>query len=128
MRNAVQTQMALEAEEQRPVHGGAPNDNSSEALQQLLAENVRLRTEQWPARYCRTTHKLHLGDARELSWIADSSVHLIVTSPPYWNLKDYNEHTGCPAGVFAASSATFAFQGERTKAAIGLRRCIPTYK
>ena len=37
-----------------------------------------------------TTHKLHLGDARELSWIADSSVHLVVTSPPYWTLKQYN--------------------------------------
>ena len=95
MRNAVQTQIALEGGEQRlaPAHG-TPNDNTSEALQQLLAENVRLRTEQWPAPYNRTTHQLHLGDARGLSWIADSSVHLIVTSPPYWNLKDYNEHTG----------------------------------
>jgi modification methylase len=41
-----------------------------------------------------TVHKLHLGDARELDWIPDNSVHLIVTSPPYWTLKEYNEHPG----------------------------------
>jgi site-specific DNA-methyltransferase (adenine-specific) len=41
-----------------------------------------------------TTHKLHLGDARDLSWIADSSVHLVVTSPPYWTLKQYNSNDG----------------------------------
>jgi len=32
---------------------------------------------------------LQLGDARDLSWITDASVHLIVTSPPYLNAIDY---------------------------------------
>lgn len=36
--------------------------------------------------------KLRRGDARQLDWIPDESVHLIVTSPPYWTLKRYNEH------------------------------------
>lgn len=40
----------------------------------------------------RTHHKLILGDARDLSFISDQSVHLVVTSPPYWTLKRYNEH------------------------------------
>lgn len=39
-----------------------------------------------------TTHRLHLGDARELDWIPDNSIHLVVTSPPYWTLKKYNDH------------------------------------
>lgn len=39
-----------------------------------------------------TTHRLIHGDARELSFLPDESVHLVVTSPPYWNLKRYNEH------------------------------------
>lgn len=39
-----------------------------------------------------TTQKLVLGDARNLGFIDDESVHLVVTSPPYWNLKQYNEH------------------------------------
>jgi site-specific DNA-methyltransferase (adenine-specific) len=41
-----------------------------------------------------TSHQLHCGDARRLDWIADESIHLIVTSPPYWTLKKYNERVG----------------------------------
>ena len=48
---------------------------------QLLRENMEP-----------TTHRLINGDARDLSFLADSSVHLVVTSPPYWNLKRYNEN------------------------------------
>lgn len=36
-----------------------------------------------------TTHKLINGDSRCMSLIPDCSVQLIVTSPPYWQLKDY---------------------------------------
>jgi len=39
-----------------------------------------------------TMHRLVNGDARDLSFLDDASVHLAVTSPPYWNLKRYNEH------------------------------------
>ena len=39
-----------------------------------------------------TIHRLINGDARELEYLDDASVHLVVTSPPYWNLKRYNEH------------------------------------
>lgn len=42
--------------------------------------------------YSETLHKLNCGDARKLNWIADESVHLVVTSPPYWTLKKYNNH------------------------------------
>lgn len=36
-----------------------------------------------------TEHKLYHGDARDLSFIKDKSVHLVLTSPPYFNLKEY---------------------------------------
>lgn len=39
-----------------------------------------------------TCHRLINADARDLSFLSDESVHLVVTSPPYWNLKRYNEH------------------------------------
>lgn len=39
-----------------------------------------------------TRHLLVLGDARELSFLDDQSVHLVVTSPPYWKLKRYRDH------------------------------------
>ncbi len=43
--------------------------------------------------YETTTHKLYQGDARDIHFIEDESVHLAVTSPPYWTLKRYNENT-----------------------------------
>ena len=39
-----------------------------------------------------TFHRLINGDARDLSFMGNESVHLVVTSPPYWNLKRYNEN------------------------------------
>jgi DNA modification methylase len=41
-----------------------------------------------------TQHTLRLGDARDLSAIPDESVHLVVTSPPYWTLKEYRRTRG----------------------------------
>ena len=41
-----------------------------------------------------TEQRLVNGDARDLSFLADESVHLAVTSPPYWNLKEYNSCAG----------------------------------
>jgi DNA modification methylase len=38
-----------------------------------------------------TSHYLINGDARDLSFVKDASVHLVITSPPYWNLKRYND-------------------------------------
>jgi DNA modification methylase len=38
-----------------------------------------------------TSHCLVNGDARNLAFIGDESVHLVLTSPPYWNLKRYND-------------------------------------
>ncbi|MDE0279987.1 MAG: site-specific DNA-methyltransferase [Gammaproteobacteria bacterium] len=40
-----------------------------------------------------TTHKVILGDARKIRLLS-SSVHLVVTSPPYWTLKEYPENDG----------------------------------
>jgi DNA modification methylase len=39
-----------------------------------------------------TSHELIHGDARAASALGENSIHLVVTSPPYWNLKRYNEH------------------------------------
>jgi len=47
-----------------------------------------------PSSVTSCTQRLILGDARNLAFIPDGSVHLVVTSPPYWNLKRYNETPG----------------------------------
>ena len=36
-----------------------------------------------------TRHRVILGDSRRMTALPDASVHLVVTSPPYWQLKDY---------------------------------------
>jgi modification methylase len=40
-----------------------------------------------------TTHKIINGDSRQMNLIPDRSVQLVITSPPYWQLKDYGTET-----------------------------------
>lgn len=37
----------------------------------------------------KTNHKIIIGDSRKMTELQDKSVQLIITSPPYWQLKDY---------------------------------------
>lgn len=41
-----------------------------------------------------TAHDLYRHDARELDFLEPNSVHLVVTSPPYWTLKEYRDSEG----------------------------------
>lgn len=41
-----------------------------------------------------TSHSLYLGDARDMSGREAESVHLVLTSPPYWTLKEYRDSDG----------------------------------
>lgn len=41
-----------------------------------------------------SSHDLYLGDAREMPAVEQESVHLVLTSPPYWTLKEYNRTDG----------------------------------
>jgi len=38
-----------------------------------------------------TTHKIIMGDSRNMTEVKGGSVHLIITSPPYWQIKDYGD-------------------------------------
>ncbi|MBR0671723.1 DNA-methyltransferase [Neoroseomonas soli] len=75
-------------------------DNTPEALKVLRAANERFRQVPWPAPFDRTTHRVEQGDARDLSRLPDQSVHLVVTSPPYWTLKEY-PHSAAQLGAVA---------------------------
>ena len=54
-------------------------------LMQLIEEAVRKVP---------TAHRLILGDARQMTDIPSNSVHLVLTSPPYWTLKEYRDSEG----------------------------------
>ncbi len=40
-----------------------------------------------------TKHEVVQGDSRWVQ-LAPESVHLVLTSPPYWTLKEYRRHDG----------------------------------
>ncbi|TSC95472.1 MAG: modification methylase MjaI [Parcubacteria group bacterium Athens1014_10] len=37
----------------------------------------------------KTNHKIIRGDSRRMKELTNNSTHLVITSPPYWQLKDY---------------------------------------
>lgn len=41
-----------------------------------------------------TSHRLIVGDSRNMGFLPDESIHLVVTSPPYWSLKNYPNRLG----------------------------------
>lgn len=67
-------------------------DNTPGSVAALLQANSLLRRRPWPEPYRSTVHDVYEGDARDLTMLRDESVHLVVTSPPYWVLKKYNDH------------------------------------
>jgi DNA modification methylase len=62
-----------------------PRIARDERLSRLIEESVRRIP---------TRHILSLGDARTMHALAPESVHLVVTSPPYWTLKEYRDSDG----------------------------------
>ena len=39
-----------------------------------------------------THHKIIIGDSRNMAEVTKQSAHLVITSPPYWQLKDYGNN------------------------------------
>jgi hypothetical protein len=89
-------------------------DNTSAGLAALLAANREFRKQPWPAPFDTTKHRLHLGDVRELGWIPDNSVELVVTSPPYWTLK--NTKIGMDSSVKSSIMKIFLMNWTRSGA------------
>ena len=54
-----------------------------------LTELIEAAVQQVP-----TTHDLYLRDARYIELPAEERVHLVLTSPPYWTLKEYRRTDG----------------------------------
>ncbi|MBD3400940.1 MAG: site-specific DNA-methyltransferase [Candidatus Coatesbacteria bacterium] len=66
----------------------APKSYESLSVEERFREAEKARRND---RGRRISVLLKRGDARELEWIDDESCHLVVTSPPYWTLKKYND-------------------------------------
>ena len=59
------------------------------ARDRKLTAAIEAKLEQLP-----THHDLYQRDSRKINFLAPESLHLVVTSPPYWTLKDYNVSEG----------------------------------
>ena len=68
--------------------------NLDYVIPQLARDRKAMRRIESVVQHLPTSHELILGDARAASALPDHSVQLIVTSPPYWTLKRYNEQPG----------------------------------
>lgn len=61
-----------------------------------------------------TRHLVVISDARKMNYVDNNSVNLVVTSPPYWRLKDYGSHANIGKGsanyedYFASICTVFA--------------------
>ncbi|HWP57336.1 MAG TPA: site-specific DNA-methyltransferase [Candidatus Acidoferrales bacterium] len=65
-----------------------------EVIPRLAKDAEAIKAIQKAIKEIPTQHDLWLGDSRNMSRIPSESVHLVVTSPPYFDLKRYPERDG----------------------------------
>jgi DNA modification methylase len=70
-------------------YGGSQTDLPRIAKDKVLTAVIERRVQEIP-----TNHDLYLSDARGMDFLASDSVHLVLTSPPYWTLKEYRNCDG----------------------------------
>lgn len=79
-------------EEEAVVAELAAKGSLDNLIPQLARDRRAMQRIESVVRSLKTSHSLILGDARAASALDEQSIHLVVTSPPYWTLKRYNEH------------------------------------
>lgn len=73
---------------------GLPSlDNPQTALPAIAKDSALIQRIRDAVQQVPTTHDLRLGDACQME-LEPNSVHLVITSPPYWTLKEYRDVEG----------------------------------
>lgn len=70
----------------------AGNGNLDNIIPELARNRQAMDRIESVVRGLKTTHEMILGDSRGASALSENSIHLAITSPPYWTLKRYNDH------------------------------------
>ena len=60
-------------------------------IPRIAKDEILLQEIEAAVRTVPTKHVLVHGDAREITGLKPNSIHLVVTSPPYWTLKRYED-------------------------------------
>ncbi|GIU92980.1 MAG: methyltransferase [Acidimicrobiia bacterium] len=66
-------------------------DDPQKAIPSIAKDSAACAQIERVVRGLETQHVLHLADSRQLE-LQEESVDLVLTSPPYWTLKKYNDH------------------------------------
>ena len=69
-------------------------DDPQTAIPRIAKDAHSIRLIERATHQVPTSHSLHRGDARDMSGLEPQSVHLVLTSPPYWTLKEYRDSEG----------------------------------
>ena len=75
-----------------PQEIGRP-DHPQTAIPRIAKDKALVRSIEAAVQRIPTTHELYRGDARNAK-IKPASIHLVVTSPPYWTLMQYRRSPG----------------------------------
>ncbi len=73
---------------------GKTIENPQTAIPKLAKDTSRTAEIETILQEVPTRHRLVRGDARDMVGLGANSVHLVVTSPPYWTLKEYRDTDG----------------------------------
>jgi len=71
-----------------------PNGRLDDIIPEIARDRQIMHRIEALVQTLKTKHELVLGDSRSASALQPESVHLVVTSPPYWTLKRYHESVG----------------------------------
>jgi len=71
-----------------------PLDKPQTALPRIAKDAEAMRLIDAAVQQVPTCHRLIRGDARMMPELRPQSIHLVLTSPPYWTLKEYHGHEG----------------------------------
>ena len=74
-------------------------DNPQKDIPRIAKDPKLIKLIESSVRQLPSAHDLYQTDSRKLSFLPDESVHLILTSPPYWTLKKYHDHNDQLGGV-----------------------------
>jgi modification methylase len=71
-----------------------PLENPQTDLPRIAKDSALVRVIEDAVRRIPTRHLLYREDSRSMRVLAPESVHLVLTSPPYWTLKEYRDSAG----------------------------------
>jgi len=82
----------LSADERAVLAPFVADGNLDDVIPTIARDRQAIQRIESLVRALETAHELIQGDARAATALDSNSVHLVVTSPPYWTLKRYNDH------------------------------------